>query len=410
MTMAIPFKYNMRNLMRRKSRTLLTVAGMGLTVFVAVLTLGLVRCMWGSVANNASPDNLILLSRKGQNAIQSQIEETDPALLESLPQLRRTAKGIAYVSPELVYMFGLSFDEHPERGQIQAHVRGVDPEVAFLVNDRVKVRKEDADRGVAGPALDGGILVGRTSYIALGVPREWLRVGAVLWYGRKPADPASAPGNKLTVLGFLDAAGTLYDAEIWFHIDHLKALTEVRKISQITLKAASPSDVPAALASIRGREDVKLDAMAETDYFSDYYDGLKAATLMVMLIALMVCAGGILVGMNTMYAAVMGRIREIGTLKVIGFSSGQVLLSFLAESVLLSAAAGVLGAAAGFVFPLAFRGFQGLKLFNTMFEFRIAPEVLAAGFALSILMGVVGAFPPALKGVRMQVVDAIRAV
>ncbi|MCU0722926.1 MAG: ABC transporter permease [Planctomycetes bacterium] len=408
--MAIPLKYNLRNLARRKSRTLLTVVGMALTVFVAVLTLGLVRCMWGAVANNASPDNIVLLSRKGQNAIQSQIEETDPALLESLPPLKRTAKGIGLVSPELVYMFGVSFDEHPKHKQAQAHVRGVDPEVAFLVNDRVRVRREDADRGVAGPALDGGILVGRNVHIALGVPREWIGVGKVLWYGPRPDDPAAMPGNKLVILGYLDAPGTVYDTEIWFHLDHLKALTDVRKISQITLKVRSPADLPDALASIRGREDVKLDAMAETEYYADYYDGLRASTLLVMLIALVVCAGGILVGMNTMYAAVMGRVREIGTLRVLGFSSAQVLASFLLESVLLSGTAGAIGAAAGFLFPVAFQGFRDLAMFNTMFVFRVAPEVLAAGFALSLLMGVVGAFPPALKGVRLQVVDAIRAV
>jgi putative ABC transport system permease protein len=408
--MAVPLRYNVRNLTRRKARTALTVAGMALTVFVAVLTLGLVRCMWGAVANNASPDNIILLSRKGQNAIQSQIEETDPALLESLPQLRRTAKGIGLLSPELVYMFGVSFDEHPERRQAQAHVRGVDPEVAFLVNDRVQVRKEDADRGVTGPALDGGILVGRNAHIALGVPREWIGVGKVLWYGPRPDDPASMPGNRLVILGFLEAEGTIYDTELWFHLDHLKALTEVRKISQITLKAASPAEVGKAIDSIRGREDVKLDAMAETEYFADFYDGLRASTLLVMLIALVVCTGGILVGMNTMYAAVMGRIREIGTLKVLGFTGRQVLASFLLESALISGTAGVLGAAAGFLFPILFRSFRDMSLFNTTFEFRVAPEVLAAGFALSILMGIVGAFPPALKGIRLEVVDAIRAV
>lgn len=407
--MAVPLRYNFRNLMRRRGRTVLTVLGMGVTVFVAVLTLSLVWCMWDSVENTASPDNVIILSRKGQNAIQSQIEGTVPALLESLPHLRRTREGMGYVSGELVYMIGLTFDEHPEAGRVQAFVRGVEPETAFLVNDRVKVRASDAARGITGPAPDGGILVGPNAHIRLGVPRDWLDVGKVLWYGRKPDDPAQAAG-KLVVLGFLDAPGTTYQTEIWFDLSHLMSLTDVRNISQISLKLDSPADMNQALKELRDNEVIKVDAQSESKYYEEYYSSLSAATTMVIIIALVVCAAGILVGMNTMYAAVMGRIREIGTLRVLGFGRSQVLLSFILESVFISLIAGALGTAAAAVLPLVVRDFESMRLFNTMFAFHVAWPVAAAGMGLAVLMGLVGALPPAFKGVRLHVVDALRHV
>ncbi|MHC4778160.1 MAG: ABC transporter permease, partial [Planctomycetota bacterium] len=201
--MAVPLKYNVRNLLRRKARTALTVGGIGVTVFVIVVTLALMQGMWSSVSNTAAPDNILLLSRKGQTAIQSQIEGTDAALLENLPAVRRNEEGIGFISPELIYMITLTFDEHPEMGRLNARIRGVDSEVAFLVHDQVKVAEKDRKRGVDGPKADGGILVGANAHIRLGVPKEWLEVGKVLWFGRKPKDESASMG-KLVVLGHMD--------------------------------------------------------------------------------------------------------------------------------------------------------------------------------------------------------------
>jgi ABC-type lipoprotein release transport system permease subunit len=387
----------------------LTCAGIAVTVFVVVLTLALVQGMWGSISRTAAQDNILLLSRKGQTVMQSQIEGTDTALLETLPQLRRNQEGIGYISPELNYMIGVSFDEHPEAGRFNVTVRGVETEkdVAFLVHDQVKVREKDRARGVEKPDKDGGFLVGANAYIRMGVPKEWLEVGKVLWFGNKPTDPSQVRG-KLVVIGHLEAPGTAYDTELWFDLEYLKSLVEVRKISQITLKVENPRVVEGAVAAIHKREDVKLDATPESQYYAAYYNSLKAATIMIIIIALVVCAGGILVGMNTMYAAVMGRIREIGTLKVLGFRNGQILLSFLIESAMISGIAGVLGTVAAFFLPVAFQDFRGLTVFQTTFAFRISLEVAAVGIAVAIGMGVFGAFPPALKGVRLKVVDALR--
>jgi ABC-type lipoprotein release transport system permease subunit len=404
---AVPLKYNLRNLLRRKARTSLTVGGIAVTVFVIVVTLALMQGMWGSVANTAAPDNILLVSRKGQTTIQSQIEGTDSALLETLPGLRRNEEGIGYISPELIYMITVTFDQHADAGRFNARIRGVDPEVAFLVHDQVKVREADRKRGVDGPRADGGILVGANAHIRLGIPKEWLAVGQVLWFGKKPDDPGGALG-KLVVLGHLDAPGTAYQTEMWFELEFLKALVEVRKISTITLKVDAPNLVKPAIEAVHGREDVKLDGLSEKEYYAEYYESLNAASIMIVLICFVVCGGGILVGMNTMYTAVMGRIREIGTLKVLGFRSGQVLISFLIESAMLSGTAGVAGTIAAFLLPFVFRDFQGLTVFQTSFHFRITPEIAGLGLGIAMAMGVLGALPPALKGVRLKVVDALR--
>lgn len=405
--MAVPLKYNVRNLLRRKARTALTAAGIGVTVFVVTVTLALVQGMWASIGDTAADDNLLLLSRKGQTVMQSQIEGTDAALLENVPALRRSPEGVGLISPELLYSITLTFDEHPEAGRFNASVRGVDPEVAFLVHDRAAVHGDDRARGVSGPGADGGVLVGANAHIRLGVPREWLAVGKVFWFGKRPDDPTNA-NNKLFVLGRLDAPGTVYDTEIWFDLQFLKSLVEVRNISSIALKVEEPRLVDAALANIHTRRDVELEGVSERAYYAEYYESVKAATVMIAIIALVVCAGGVLVGMNTMYTAVMSRIREIGTLKVLGFRSPAIVASFLLESAFIAAAGGAAGVAAAVLLPFLVEDFQGMSLFQTNFVFHVSPEVAGVAFAVALLMGTVGALPPALKGVRLPVVDSLR--
>ncbi len=117
----------------------------------------------------------------------------------------------------------------------------------------------------------------------------------------------------------------------------------------------------------------------------------------------MITLGGVMVGMNTMYTAISGRIREIGMLQVQGFSKRAILTSFLLESVLIAVVGGVIGCALGSLV-------NGMPMKVTMgvFLFRVDQVVLAAGMGLAVLIGLVGAFIPAFRAVRIRMVEAMR--
>jgi ABC-type antimicrobial peptide transport system permease subunit len=118
--------------------------------------------------------------------------------------------------------------------------------------------------------------------------------------------------------------------------------------------------------------------------------------------------GSSFAAMNTMYAAVARRAREIGTLRVLGFSKGSILLSFFLESVLLSALGGLVGC----LLVLPFNGYTsgiGNSAFSeTAFAFRATPEILATGLIFAIVMGGLGGFFPAQSAARKQILTALR--
>jgi ABC-type antimicrobial peptide transport system permease subunit len=121
------------------------------------------------------------------------------------------------------------------------------------------------------------------------------------------------------------------------------------------------------------------------------------------VLALLVVGGGVIAGLNTMYTAVMGRVREIGTLQVIGFSKRSVLLGILTESVLISLAGGFLGSMVGFVV-------NGLPVKIPMGAFRVQVDagVVLVTLGVSLLVGLFGAIVPASRALKLRMVDAVR--
>ncbi|TET37255.1 MAG: FtsX-like permease family protein [Planctomycetota bacterium] len=396
--MAIPFKYNFRNLLRRKIRTILTLLGIALVVWIMVFTLAFARGLKANMKNNGDPDNIIILSAKAGTTIWfSAISRNNAAPLKYLdgvksvripdpefPDDREMDEVIECWSPEVQYM--TEVDDVPSRQLISVH--GVDPARAFHVNSQVRITKG------AGPFDNYSIIIGSLVAAKLGIPRERLAVGRTLHF--KDAE--------WTITGTFTAPGTMMDSEIWCHHENIMTQFNRKEFAMVKLKAVSPAYVPKILAAIKkNRRYQELAAYHEPDFFKDYASGHNKFSIMAIVTAVVIAVGGIFTGINTMYTAVVGRIREIGMLQVIGFSKAQVLLSFIFESLIISATGGLIGCLAG----LAFNGIP-LTLTWFAFELKVDFTILAIGFATALVIGVVGAFFPALQGIRMRMVDAMR--
>jgi ABC-type antimicrobial peptide transport system permease subunit len=448
--MKIPFRYVLRSLGRRKVRTFLTAFGIAFVIVVTVLMSALVQSMWSGIRNNGSPDNIVLVSRKAQNAIFSSIKEEEVGRLVDLQGVKVNDEGLIYISPEIVTGVALGVEGYSlQKGAV---LRGVDPDadLAFAVNDQVRLihyegalgddrvslatapdgsatvrvsgpdgetdytapdwaafRRQHEDvylsyLGGAVPELGGGVIVGRLAAIKMKVTPESLAVGKTLRFGQ----------TELRVVGVFEAPGTSFESEIWAHAEDLKVWLNRRTHSQITIKAKGPGNVEALLAELRSREDVKLNAQPEQEFYAAYTENFLVFRSMILFIGLILAFGGIFAGMNTMYAAVMGRIREIGTLKVLGFPRSSILFAVVAESLLIALGGGVLGAAVawGLSSVLSHGGGLGIpiKISMNAFLIRVSPLDAAVGLGAAFLIGLVGALPPAVRGIRMKMIDALR--
>jgi ABC-type antimicrobial peptide transport system permease subunit len=216
------------------------------------------------------------------------------------------------------------------------------------------------------------------------------------------------------IVGLFEAGGSSLESELWMDGDLLQSAFHRDGVFQSVLfRAAGSAREAAEQITALVETDLRLrsiQALTEKEYYE------KQAKLMADLITIL---GGILTGimsvgaiagaMNTMYAAVSQRKREIGCLLAMGFTPESVWLAFMVESLALAALGAALGCAASMALNGMKTGMTNWATFSeTAFEFMVTPGILAAAAVLSLVMGFVGGVLPAFRAARMKVVTALR--
>lgn len=385
--MKLPLRYNVRSVIQRKSRSLLTAAGVAVVIFVSVMMLGLSRGLIESTKGTASPDNVMVLSKGAETMEFSAIDRTDFQLLRS-SEFILTDGGEPLASPEAFIGTFIGFPDGGVAGERRGGiVRGVLP-VALKVHDRVRM--------VAGTPPQRGfqVAVGKLGATKLGVPEAALAVGRTITF----------EGQRWTVVGVFEAHGTLLESEIWGHLDDVYTASKRTDYSAVVVKTRGAKATEDLLYDVSTRTDIRLEAMTEETYYASIAAGFKSVQAVSVVMTVMLVIGGVLAGMNTMFTSILGRTREMGVLLVLGYKRKAVLLSFVLESVLLCLAGGAVGTAAGAVLnDLPMRVPMGA------FRFAIDATTLGIGLGLAVLIGVCGAAVPVLRVARLQTVEALRA-
>ena len=389
--MAIPLSYNLRNLMERKTTTIMTALGIGLTVAVMLGILGLLAGLEGSFQATGDPLHVMVL-RKGATA-----ELTSLVTKENL-QLLRAKRGMAMydgepmVALELLTVISLGFKGSTSESDVaNVNVRGVSPMSLRLRAENVKLstgrwftpgqREVTVGRGVAN-AYAG------------------VEIGQQIQMGR---------GN-YTVVGVFDAGQTAFNGEIWGDVNQMG--TDAGRITTLSSALLQATDAAAAhylMDSINNDQQVTLDAIPELEYYMRQTSSGQPLKYLGIFVAIVMAVGSSFAAMNTMYAAVSRRAREIGVLRVLGFSRASILFSFVIESLLLTLIGGALACLVVLPFNgLASRMGNMVTFSQSLFEFRVTPAMIAIGMAFACLMGLLGGFWPARSAARKDVLTALR--
>lgn len=215
-----------------------------------------------------------------------------------------------------------------------------------------------------------------------------------------------------TVVGIMDGGRTVVNSEIFTDLNQMASqFNRPNLTNSILLRVADQVSVPALLTSLN--EDQRLNVTAQTE--KDYYDRQSASGLPILtlglFVAIIMAVGSSFAAMNTMYAAVVRRAREVGVLRVLGFSRSNILLSFLMESLLLSFCGGLLGGL--FVLPLNYVTSSVGNLATvseTLFTFQVGPSTLAWGILFALLIGACGGFFPARMAAKKEIMTSLRGV
>jgi ABC-type antimicrobial peptide transport system permease subunit len=214
-----------------------------------------------------------------------------------------------------------------------------------------------------------------------------------------------------TVVGLFDSAGKAFESEIWVDINSLASTTKRETFSSALLRVKDQNSLTALTKRITDDPKLHLKAMSERVFYEDQQGAASGALKgLAVFISFIMAIGAGFAGMNTMYAAVARRTKEIGTLRVLGFSRGSILLAFLLESVSIA----LIGTAIGILLtlPLNFvsTGTSNWMTFSEIaFNFRVTTDLMISALIFGAIIGFVGSLLPSVRAARFKIVDALRA-
>jgi putative ABC transport system permease protein len=390
MNMTIPLAYNLRNLAVRRTTTLMTVVGIALTVAVLMASLALINGLRGAFRSTGNLLNILVL-RKGSNA------ELSSSIPRQIYQNLIFKRGIAHtpngtspiVSAEIVTTISL-----PRLGKTS----GMNVTLRGLLPAGIELRNLKLREGRWFRAGLREIVVGK--FIA----QRCLNAhpGGQLQFGKKDWE----------VVGIMDGEGSVPDSEIFGDLNQIGSnFNRSDILNSILLRAEEAAIVPALLDSLANDQRLNVTAQTETAYYDRQTASGAPLQALGLFVSLIMAIGSIFGAMNTMFAAVVRRTKEIGTLRVLGFLRSSILTSFMIESILLALSGGFLGCL--LVLPLnrVTTGVGNLATASeTTFYFHIDYFVVGTGLLFSLLMGALGGLFPARMAANKEILAALKEV
>jgi putative ABC transport system permease protein len=388
--MGLIANYNLRSMIVRKGTAAMTAMGIAMVVAVFVMTMAIAQGFRGALVASGSNENAILLRKGATSETVSAVLKPQLPLIESMPQVARTADGHALASPELVVIISLprASDGHPAN----VPLRGVGPR-AFEVRNTLQFVEGRRFTPGTREINVGKQAVARFTGLTLGSD---VKFGGVAW----------------KVVGIFTADDASFESEVWGDVDLMMPAFQRNGYQSVTVKLVDPSAFDSFQAAVGN--DPRLDLKPNRE--RDYYEGQSETTgTLIRVFAIFVTAilsiGAVFGAVNTMYAAVAYRTREIGTLRALGFSRLRIVTAFLAESVALALVGGVVGCIIALPVHGLSTGAMNMTSFSELaFKFRITPALLAGGLLFSAVMGAVGGLLPAVRAARIPVARALREI
>jgi putative ABC transport system permease protein len=386
--MAIPISYNIRNLRLRKGLTIMTALGIALTVTTAVFLMALLAGLKKAFVSSGDPLN-VLVMRKGSTAELS--GGFDAALfgtLKTLPGIATDSQGQPIASGEWVVVAVLPRKDRT--GEVNVSVRGIMP-AGLTLRPNAKL--------VEGRWFTTGqreVVVGKSIHDRF----SGTQVGDMLDFAK----------GQWKVVGVFNSGGTAYDSEIWGDLNQIAAdFDRLGGLGSVYLRATDAVAADALKNRVSDDQRLKLEGHLETEYYEKQTSSGGAIKYIGFVVAIIMAVGSSFAAMNTMYAAVAYRSREIATLRVIGFSRPSILTSFVLEALLLS----LLGAVVGIVLMLPFNGMSTgignqVTFSETVFSLQMTWSVVMTAIIFALVMGLMGGFAPAWHASRQEILAALR--
>lgn len=382
------FKYHFRSVIVRWRSTFATIIGLALVIAVFVLVQSLAVGIEKSSGNTGDPRNLLIARQGALAETTSVITREQFNIIRYLPGVARDTAGTPVASADVLIIINL-----PRRdgtGNANVIVRGLS-----LAGRDLRPQVTLAEGRWPAPGRREVAASRRLSarFAQLGIG-DTFRTGPV----------------ELTVVGLFDAQRSAFDSELWLDADEARSAFDRPDYSSVLLRPETEDALTHIKQTLEGDRRLKVKVVREVDYYKEQTRSAGPIKWLGNGLAVVMSFGALFAAMNTLYASVGSRTREIGTLRVLGFRRRSILLGFLLEGAMLAGFAGILGCLLALPMHGYSTGTFGYETFTeTVFDFQITPSLAAKGILFAVAVGLVGSFLPALRASRLPVIASLKS-
>ncbi len=380
---------NLKSVPSRWGATLVIVVGLAGVVGVVTALQSMSAGMVATLRSTGSASRAIVLKGGANSELSSFITRDQAVVIEQAEGVAKGADGRGLVSGELILIA-----ERPlRRSKTDSNVsmRGVGA-AGFAIRPELKI-------------VDGRMFTPGLQEIIVGVK------ALEQFIGLEVGSTVQIRGSQWAVVGTFTSNGDAHESEVWVDVETAQSAFRRNGYSSLLVQLDDPSAFQGFKDSLTTDPRLQVDVQNEIDYFSSQSRNFtRIIGVLVKVVGIIMGLGAVFAALNTMYSAVAARTVEIATLRALGFSGSVVILATIAEAMTLALLGGAIGGLGAYAF---FNGYTvstlGAGFTQVAFSFRVTPGLLITGMALSLFVGFLGGFFPALRAARMQIAVALRA-
>jgi ABC-type lipoprotein release transport system permease subunit len=408
----VPLKYNVRNLIVRWRTTVLAALAFTLVVALMTVMLAFVNGMFRLTEASGQPGNVVVMAEGATDEAFSNLGFGDIKMLNQYRAVEKDEKGQPLVSWEVYAIANQPIPNARPGGRQRRFIqlRGVEDAARSGRVHNLELHPgsawfaEGAVQELSGKATAQQVVLGE------GIARE---LGPDLGKpSLAPTDVIDIAGRKWYIVGIMKSAGSTFDSEIWAKEQAIYDSFGKKSFTTAVLRTRDLETAKEAATDLSNTFKPAVNAQTELDYYDKLNGTNKQFLVAIIFVAFWMGVGGVLGVMNTMFAAISQRSKDIGVLRILGFTPWQILVSFFLETLLLAVAGGLLGCALGFLADgwtassIVSQG-QGAGK-SIVLKLIVDAPVLTFGLLFAVGMGVVGGLFPALAAMRSKPLQAVR--
>jgi putative ABC transport system permease protein len=379
---------SIRSIPQRWAPSLVIVVGLAGVVAVFTALLAMAAGFESTLKATGRTDAALVLRGGSDAELNSAFDRASTDLIKEQPGIAAGADGKPLASAELMVIAELVRKDDVRNGA-NITLRGVEP-AAFALRPQLKI--------VGGRNFTPGL---RELIVGRGVLQQF--------QGAAIGDTVRMRGSEWKVVGTF-ASGDAHDSEMWTDINVARSTFGRQGSSSVLAALDEPDGLARLRSAVAAEPRLSLDVMREQDYFSGQTKQFrKTIGVLAGVVTLIMALGAVFAALNSMYAAVAARGKEIATLRALGFGGLPVVSSVMTEALLLALAGGVLGALIAYtLFNNLSVSTLGQNFTQVVFNFKVTPQLVARGLVIAVIIGMIGGFMPALRAARLPVTASLR--